>query len=355
MTNSDIKPLSLVETIDSLTYNKTKLSGVRTSSGYTFFDNSTLDAFRTCPRYYYFKHIRRFNPLGLRPPLIFGSSWHSAMDFFWPAATKGVNKKEIIEGSLSNFMNFWNASGITELEELDLYPRTPTRALEVLISYYDRYGEDFKRFRILDVEKPFIIPLTSDEQKLMYIGKIDKVTEEERIEDICIWDHKTASLLGSMWTNGFAPNSQMDGYHHAGKMLYGRKFSTIVIDGVQIHKTKIDFQRLPICRQTTQIERWLWETLEWIEEIRYNEELLLSYRDSPEHLEFLPAFKCNTKMCANQYGKSCIYRDLCTFQNNPEDHEITECYEEDLWQPFKIEEVTTKDGMTFKVESSEGE
>ena len=358
MKNSDVTPLSFIELPDSNTYEKPKLSGLRTPSGYTFFDNSTLEAARTCLRYYYFKHIRKFNPIGLRPPLIFGSSWHTAMDFFWPAASKGEKKEYIIEGSFSSFMEFWNESKISEvMDDIDLYPRTPTKAHEVLIAYYNQYGEDLKRYEILSVERPFIIPLTDDSQKLMYIGKLDKVTREIRTEETNIWDHKTASLLGQMWVNTFSPNSQMDGYHHSGKMEFGKSFNNIYIDGVQIHKTKKpEFQRLIISRDISRIEAWLWETLEKISEIQYNEELLLSYREGGKHLNFLPAFPKNCKMCANQYGKPCVYRDICVYQNNPEDMEMnSEYFEEDLWSPFKIEEKNTKDGMTFVIDSQEGE
>jgi len=356
MTNNDVRPTGFIDTLDSTTYEKTKLSGVHTPSGYTFFDNSTLESARTCLRYFYFKHIRKFNPLGYRPPLVFGSSWHAAMDYFWPAASRGEKKTTLLDGAFSEFLKIWQASNMIELDEMDLYPRTPTKALELLDAYYNAYGEDLKRYKILNVERPFIIPLTDDSQKLMYIGKIDKETEEERSGDINGWDHKTASILGEMWKNNFAPNSQMDGYFHAERMEYGQRFRGMYIDGIQVHKTKIDFARLPLICQTTQVERWLWETLEWIADIQANELALLEYRESNKHLDFLPAFKCNTKNCSNQYGKPCIYRDLCVYQNNPEDYEIrSEYFEENLWQPFEITEKNTKDGMVFSVESSEGE
>lgn len=356
MKNSDISPLIFTETINSSEYEKTKLSGVRTDSGFVFYDNSTLEAMRTCPRYFYFKHIRKFDPLGIRVPLIFGSSWHSAMDYYWPNAAKGKESKEqLLEGSFNNFLKIWNASEVTSLLEMDIYPRTPTKALEVLKAYDKLYGEDLKRYKVLNVERPFIIPLTNDEQKLMYIGKIDKEIEDERAEEVIGIDHKTTGLIGQMWENSFSPNSQFDGYHHAERMHYGSAFKQIWIDGVQIHKTKIDFRRLPLMRQVSQVERWLWETLEWIAEIQYNEDLLLEYRKSNKKLNFLPAFKCNTKSCSNQYGKPCIYRDLCVYQNNPEDYEISSDFQESLWQPFEITEVSKKGEMTFRVENFEGE
>jgi len=356
MNNSDVKPSALIETLDLESYEKTLLSGVITPSGYTFFDNSTLESARTCLRYYYFKHIRKFDPLGIRPPLIFGGAWHSSMDTLWPLCSNGEKKALVLEAAFEAFLSFWKNTRITELDELDLYPRTPTKAFELLGEYYNRYGEDLQRYKILAVERPFIIPLTNDDQKLLYIGKIDKETEEERTEDVMAWDHKTGAILGSLWQAGFSPNSQMDGYHHAERMNYGNKFHSICIDGVQVHKTKVDFSRLWLARQTAQIESWLWETLEKIAEIQYNETLLLSYRNSGKKLNFLPAFPKNCKMCSNQYGKPCIYRDLCVYQNNPEDYEIVEeYYEENLWKPFLITEKPTKEGMMFNVESSEGE
>jgi len=358
MNNFSLKPLSTVEVISSLEYERPKISGLTTPSGYVFFDNSTLDIARTCLRKYYFQKIRGWNVDGPAAPLIFGSSWHSAMDFLWPACSKGEKKSFVIDGAFSSFLETWNASeygNYSDLDLLDLYPRTPTRALEMLEAYYKEYGESFKKYKILSIERPFIIPLTDDSSKLMYIGKLDKEIEDERTEEVTICDHKTSSFLETQWINTFSPSDQFDGYHHAGKMHWGRKFTSIMVDGAQVHKTKISFKRLPLMRQTSQIESWLWETLETISEIQYNEELLLNYRNSGKHLEFLPAFKGNHKVCAYQYGKPCPFRDLCIYQNNPEDHDISDGFKNDIWNPFLIEEKITKEGMEFNVVVKDGE
>lgn len=358
LTNNDVKPIDMTDIVLSSEYESTTLSGIRTKSGYIFYDNSTLNDFRVCPRKGYFKHIRKFAPSGIAMPLIFGGAWHSAMDVLWPLSSKGIKKNQVIEESFEAFLKFWANTEASKLDEFtlnDLYfPRVPTKALELLSFYFDEYGESLLDYEIATIELPFIVPLTNDETKLMYIGRIDKdVMYKGGPHEF--FDHKTGSALETMWTNSFSPNDQFDGYFHAGKMLYGNSFHSITVDGIQVHKTKKAVKRLPLLLQIPQVEGWLWETLEQIGEIEYNEKLLLEYRESGKHQNFLPAFPKNCTACANQYGKPCPYRDLCVYQNNPEDHEMMDAFEPSTWVPFQIEEKQTKDGMIFNVDIKEGD
>lgn len=47
------------------------------------YDNTRVAEFRTCPRKYYFRHIRHWKPSEDRRPLLFGGAWHAAMDAIW--------------------------------------------------------------------------------------------------------------------------------------------------------------------------------------------------------------------------------------------------------------------------------
>lgn len=365
MLNSDVSPLAPVGTVsdqDVFLLDSDPLSGIITPSGYRFFDNSTLTEARVCLRRFYFKAVRHIDTEGQKPSLEFGSSWHSSMDQLWSDCcsfngrilANSLSPQEVIKRANDAFRKRWNESSMPEREEFDLYPRTPGRAAEMLIEYYSRYGEQLGTFNLLEVERPFIIPLTDDSQKLMYIGKLDKVTESFNTGEITPWDHKTAANFGKTWVESFSPNSQFDGYHHAGKMLWGPDFNTIYIDGAVVQKTKIDFMRIPLMRQQNQIEAWLWETLDLISLIQYHEAQLHEVREQMRqgrHYNFLPAFPKNTCSCTSFYG-CCPYLQLCQFQNNPEEHEIQDGFCESHWKPFEIEE--NSDG-TFKVQIKEGE
>src|SRR5574337_197466 len=47
------------------------------------FDNTRISSFRSCQRSFYFRHVRHLSGGGTSRALIFGSSWHNAMDVVW--------------------------------------------------------------------------------------------------------------------------------------------------------------------------------------------------------------------------------------------------------------------------------
>jgi len=54
------------------------------------YDNTRVQSFRVCPRAFYYRHIRHFQPLGDRRALLFGGAWHRAMDRVWTELSGGV-------------------------------------------------------------------------------------------------------------------------------------------------------------------------------------------------------------------------------------------------------------------------
>lgn len=332
MLNQDLAPtLQLPQNIKSR--EQKPLSGmVSNNSKLRFFDNSTLDTYRVCPRKFYFRHVRNFETTGTRPPLIFGSAIHSAMDAIW-AGAKTYNDKELLELAIFAFLKVWKENKMEELEEFDLFPRTPGRALSILEAYIERYGHFLRDIELIAIESPFIVPLNLDDETVGYVGKLDKIFKDRY--GIQIVDHKTASSMSTSWTNSFSPNGQMDGYLHAGHTTYGEEFHGVIIDGILVNKTKIDFMRIPLQRQSSQLDAWSWEVSNLIDQIELNEEWLTEYLESGERLTYLPAFPKCTTSCTQYFG-TCPYLDLCKFWDNPAHHACPDNFEEKKWEPFTI-------------------
>lgn len=323
--------------------------GISTPSGYRFYDNSTLNDFRVCFRRGYFSKIRNFEPRGIRKGLLFGTCWHSAMDFVWANAS-AMDDIELLRGAVSTFNESFDNTELAMVDDFDLFPRTKSRAAEMLLEYVNRFSYELRSLEVIAIEEPFIVPLSLDDEKLMYIGKLDKVIKHP--DGIRFWDHKSAFSFSQSWIESFSPNSQFDGYSHAGHMTYGDSFKGCMVDGALVQKSKIDFKRIPLSRIPAQLDAWLYETLTLIYEIQYHEELLAKYRKEGYGANYLRCFPKNTCRCTEYYGV-CPYLDLCKFQDNPDIYPLQELvYEEHKWQPFDIFE--TKDGE-FKVEIRDGE
>lgn len=309
---------------------KNHLSGLVTPSGNRFYDNSTLDTFRVCMRRGYYRHIRHWETEGVRPALIFGSSWHASMDFAW------VTPEWTPEQAFDAFMAIWEASELCDAETFDLYPRTPGRAREMLVEYHSRYANWLKGIEVVAVEKPFIVPLDLQLQNLFYIGKWDKLYKEGRYYTIC--DHKTSSSFASSWLNSWSPNGQVDGYLYGGHMEYGENFRNVLIDGALVQKTKIDFLRIPVERQHYMLEQWKWEVMDLIEQIWYYEQALLEYRANPTGQDILRSYPKCTTSCTSYYG-SCPYINICKFIPNPETiGEAPDGFCVSNWKPFDVSE-----------------
>jgi len=325
--------------------------GIVTASGYHFYDNSTLNDFRVCFRRGYFSKLRDFEPIDpvKRRGLEFGTCWHAAMDVVWGRA-KELSDEALLKAAHENFMIAWNKSPISQADDFDLYPRTPGRAAEMLVEYISRFAEDIRRKTVIAIESPFIVPLTDADEKLMYIGKLDKVIRDA--DGVRFWDHKSAASFSNAWVDSFSPNSQFDGYSHAGHMTYGDEFQGCMIDGALVQKAKVDFKRIPVSRIAAQLDAWLYETLYLIQEIQYHENLLAEYRAAGSRDTCLRCFPKNTSRCTEYYG-TCPYLELCKFQDNPDLYPIQELvYHEHKWTPFNIDETATGE---FKVEVVEGE
>jgi len=322
------------------------LSGMILPSGIRFFDNSSLDTYRVCPRKFYYRHIRNFEPTSIRIALVFGSSWHSAMDFIWANAFS-FSEASLIEGGVHSFNERWAQEGISDDLGFDYYPRTPARAAQMLSLYVPQYHDLLRRYNILAIERPFIVPLTNMTD-IYYVGKLDKVFEY--MNYIYIVDHKTSSSFAGNWMQQFSPNGQIDGYLHAGHSSYGERFKEVIIDGALVQKTSMDFKRIPVARQINQLSSWMWEVQELIDQVEVNEERLLEYRAGGESVGFLPAFPKCTSSCTTYYGL-CPYIDLCKFWDDPETKKCPDGFIEDKWEPFHIEE---KDG-DFQVQITNGD
>lgn len=318
----------------------------------TFFDNTMVECFRRCPRKYYFRHVRNWTPQSISAALVFGLSWHEAMDSVW--ASDKFDKNAIVKDAMEAFVASWKKEGMNtdDATQMTLYPRSIGRAHEMLVHYIDKYSDWLKAIELIHVEVPFSVPLglntVLDTNQVLYMGRLDKVFKDPRLNNqVVICDHKTTSSDASNWYESFSPNSQVDGYLYAGKMLYGDNFWGMLIDGATVMKgTKgkekrsdrdmpigISFPRIPISRQLNQLDAWHWEVTDTISAIIADTEMLDRIVDAP----YLPTFPKNTTSCFC-YG-SCIYKDICKMIANPHTEQLStpDGFIESKWSPMKLE------------------
>lgn len=312
------------------------------------FDNTMISTYRRCPREFYYRHRRHWRPEGIALPLAFGLGWHEAMDVVWGLASSAKSDLELRQMAFEAFLNTWTEHGcphpddiLLDLEEA-MAPRTPGTALAMIAAYITQRRPRIAAFNILDIERPFAVPIYPSRSDILYVGRRDKIFE---LPDgsVIVGEHKTTSLYAkksgfrSEFLDMFSPNSQVDGYLHSSYMEYGNRLAAVWIDAALVHKNVHDaFKFIPVDRSISLLDGWLLETRLWIERIEGEDEALLNQVPSQR---IIGSFPKNTDSC-HRYGKPCPYKDLCRAKADP--HHIEETppgFVHDEWSPFDILEL----------------
>jgi len=317
----------------------------------SLYDNTRILSFKTCPRKYYFEHIRHWRVDETSKPLVFGSSWHAAMDVVWDCQRLRKNgtkpkDKEIVDMAYDAFVQEWTANSFPHPDEMspdnidDFSPRTPHIAREMLFGYLEEREHIFSdmSFNVIAIEQPFAVPLDPDDPSLFYIGRLDKVFSYRK--EIKVGEHKTTTSykkngpFRADFIDSFAVSSQIDGYVYALRTTYGNTAREVWIDGALVHKSEHSgFLFIPESRSDSLLDQWLWETRVYIDEIEGNREVLTERSDP--NADYLPAFKRNTNSCV-QYGR-CPFMDICRAYANPEQLKDPPLgYKRDPWSPFDV-------------------
>jgi len=302
-----------------------------------YYDNTRVGAYKTCPRLYYLRHIRHIVPDRTAMALCFGLAWHESMDVVWAMLSAGAHPEAVLKPALAKFKTSWEESGLNFTPTLDQQERygirTPGIAAEMLVNYMQQRIDFIQECELISIEQPFAVRLYEDSDDVMYVGRLDKVIKHKQY-GIVIIEHKSTSAYAkasgfrSDYISSWSPNSQIDGYLHAGHMLFGDKVSGIWIDAALVHKTVHNkFRFIPIDRQFEQLDVWLHETRDWIQRIE----------DEKSQADRSPygGYAKNTGSC-NMYG-GCAYRDICKFVAKPSDREANfSGYKISKWEPFSI-------------------
>lgn len=252
--------------------------------------------------------------------------------------TSSITKK-----AMDAWMHYWmeNASDAdphqTTTEAGWQETRNSITAMEMLFNYIEdrKAFLQSRDFRLLDIERPFAVPIDSRRADLFYIGRLDKVFEYQG--RIYIGEHKTTTAykkdgpFRNDFMESFSPNSQIDGYLYAGNLIYGKKLKAVRVDAALVHKDIHDgFRWIEIERQFAQLDGWLWESRYWIEQIEANE-AAQAFSDSPKST-YMAAWPKNTSACTNFGG--CPYLDLCKMVSNPAIKSSYSDYDVEKWEPF---------------------
>ena len=324
-------------------------------------DNSTITAYRECPRKAYFRYVRHWTMDGPEPVYFtFGSAWHSGLDALYKAyyearsmqntRSSAWNKARqsdefalaMSEVASQAFNQIWTDAGWPIDPDPDQYTafkaRTPTKAREMFFYYYKELAEHMNRWKLVQTEKPFCVPLDPDKE-IFYSGRIDKVIEDE-LGTIWLLEHKTSTLYSTTsgfrndFVQDFSPNSQVEGYMYAIRFLQSQgelpdqNFGGVYVDASLVHKTQFHFKRIPVYYDEMLVAEWLADVRYWHNAFTQSEET--------------DSFPRSTNNCFNKYSQ-CSYLHLCrthpSIQKWAEPDGAPEGFVESEWSPLASKEI----------------
>lgn len=261
----------------------------------------------------------------------------------------GHSQADIFPVAYAAFCEEWTSLGMPEPTRMTLdqvkefSPRTPMQAAEMILGYMEARATLIRRseIEVIDVEKPFAVPLDPSDPTLFYVGKIDKVISH-RGDKYRGMEHKSTTAYQKTesekvpfkrsFLESFSPNTQVDGYLYAMHLYYPGKAGGVWIDAALVHKEKEGFTLIPVERQMQQLELWLWEARSSIDQI---EENIKAAEATASHDRYMAAFGRDTRSCHNQYGYPCTYLAQCKAWANPVGKEMPRYFHHEPWDPLR--------------------
>lgn len=297
------------------------------------YDNTRLSDYKECPRKYYIRHVLHWRSQGTAIPLVFGLSWHDAMDVTWSFA-KQLPIADLRDAAHAQFCETWEKNGLTvqaSLADIDKYkPRTPGIAREMLHNYITQRQKVLTECELLAVEQPFAVPVPGM-NNVWYVGRLDKVVDWNGKKVI---EHKTTTAYATVgnfrtdFVDQWYSSSQVKGYEFAGQ-LYFPGLRDVWVDAALVHAKVHDaFKFIPVAHNFDLVSEWINTTSNWIKRV----EAAHDAYDS----EGVQAFQKNEDSCFGKYG-TCPYLDICRACADPSKlKEVPPGYVEEKWEPFNV-------------------
>jgi hypothetical protein len=270
----------------------------------TFWDSTSLSAFKRCPRFYQYSLIEGWAPRQESVHLSFGSWYHAAIEAYDHARAEGLTHTDGIRRAVRYCLeSTWDKERKRPWASDDKNKNRESLVRSV-VWYLDQFSGEKDPFKtvILSNGQPAVelsfkyqTDIMLGDEYVTLCGHLDRVAELDG--EIYILDKKTTkSALSPEFFDNFTPDNQMSGYTFAGKVVYNLPIKGIVIDAAQILVTFSRFMRGTVYRSEPQLEEWY-----------QNTRVVLQTAYAYAKLGFWPM---NEASCGNYGG--CQFRELCS-------------------------------------------
>jgi hypothetical protein len=280
-------------------------------------DNTKRSNYVTCPRKYYWQHIRGLLPIYGSTALRYGSGWHGLLEGYYTHIQENgwLKDGEAIKAGVLLAQRIWERE--SEGREFNADYRTFDNMMKSFLQYLTTFSFEVGMLKVLDTEQVFEIPFTlSPEEKILFpdlepfvfTGRLDMQVELNGAPWLV--ENKTTGQWLSTQTERLNRSAQLLGYNYAGLTVLDFKPEGSLVNMHHISsrknkaggwsEPKIDFARVPQIFSPGDIEQWRLSFLSTAQDIQR------SIRTTHFPMQFDSCY---------QYGR-CAYTQLCE-QNRP--------------------------------------
>jgi hypothetical protein len=317
-------------------------------------DSSKLDTYISCHRKYFYEYILGWRLDIPAHDLWFGNCWHIAREH------QLIHGYDDIQGAYDAFMNEYRKEFSVETDSLYI-PKTPTAVLNALLKFADERRNDLVENEVVEISGKKMTEISGtvpvDDKRVLHF-RMDSIMRRLADDKIFSWDHKTTNgkyINGSRWGEQFHLGLQNGTYTHC---LYCM-FPIEDVLGIEFCGTGFEFllrgsanrgagyhaslRRIPAFKTPDQMNTWLWNVLDILDDIDRDMDRLSQCRDDDQ---VLLSFQMNPGSCQDYRG--CPYHDFCLSWQNP----LQRCEEpplgfrEEFWNPAELK-TTNKMELTF--------
>lgn len=225
-------------------------------------DNTKRRSYATCPRKFYYEHIKHLRPNYGSTALRYGITWHAILEKYYETILQQGWKArpEAITQAVLAGKQAWEL----ESSKFSFYSdyRTLENCLTAFMSYIDNYKDDIDFLKILAVETKFSIPMN---EYINFTGKIDGLVELNGTA--WIMEHKTTGMPIDKQMKTLQRDPQIIGYLFASREVHNIHIEGVLIPMLhtsatksrttgQYGKPKIEFRRSPQIFTEDDIQLW---------------------------------------------------------------------------------------------------
>lgn len=313
-------------------------------------DPSKLDDYYDCARKFFFAHILGWQYDAPQHDLYFGECWHVVREYM---LLKGYND---MQGAFAAFIKHYRKEFSPDTDEL-YRPKDPEAVVMAIAGFSAKHESDLIENELLYTEISGSVPI--DENRVLYF-RMDSVLRNREIGFIFSWDHKSTKRFSRQWENKFHLSIQNGTYTHCLYCMYPDEMKADLIKGVEFCGTQfeylkkgskdrpagyhIGFKRVPAWKTPKQMNTWLWNTVDLLDDLDRDMDRLSHCRES-DHT--MMAFRQNPNSCTKYWG--CIFHDYCMSWDNPLKYceEPPLGFRQEFWDPREME-TTNKMDLEWK-------